>query len=85
VDEANRTVNLNINADVGVYSSSQGNAQLLTNGNLHCDAAAIQGPGGATMQSSENDKSGNLVYVIRASRPSYRTFRMESMSIPVTP
>jgi hypothetical protein len=85
VDEVNRTVNLNINSDLGVYASSQGSAQLMTNGNLHCDSAAIQGPTGATMQSSESDKSGNLVYALRSSRSAYRTFRLKDMYTPVTP
>jgi hypothetical protein len=84
IDEANRTVNLNINADTGVYSSSQGNAQLLTNGNLHCDEASIQVPP-YRMQSSESDKNGNIVYSIRSSTSTYRTFRMDSLSIPINP
>ncbi len=85
VDETNRTVNLNISADTGVYSSSRGSAQLLTNGDLSCDAAAIQGPTGATSQTSENDKMGNLLYIIQSPLPTYRTFRMHDLYTPITP
>lgn len=85
IDETNLTVNLNINADTAVYSASRGNAQLLNNGNLHCDEAAVSGPGGTTMQSSESDKNGNLVYTINSSLATYRTHRLESLSIPDTP
>jgi arylsulfate sulfotransferase len=81
VDETNLTVNLNINADVGVYSVALGSAQLLTNGDLSCNSGAVVGPS----RTSENDRAGVLVYVIEWAPSTYRTFRMINLYTPVNP
>lgn len=80
VDEANRTVNLNSNADVGVYADALGSAQLLSNGNFSCTS-------GTTIPTvtTENDRDGNLLYIIEWPTPTYRTFRMRDMYSAVTP
>ncbi|MCC7156817.1 MAG: aryl-sulfate sulfotransferase [Bryobacterales bacterium] len=72
VDEANRTVNLNTSADEGVYGSSQGSAQALTNGNVACT-------NGSNGRHAESDQQGNLVYVLDPPAPGavYRSFRMK--------
>ena len=81
VDEVHRTVNLNINADLGAYSVALGSAQLLTNGDLACGAGAI----GAFSRATENQKNGKPVYLLQWFGNTYRTFRMADLYTPVTP
>ena len=79
VDEVNHTVNLNTSADVGVYGSSQGAAQVLTNGDVACTA-------GSNGRHAESDQSGNLVYILDPPAPGaiYRSFRMKNLYSPPT-
>lgn len=81
VDETHLTVNLNISVDEGSYSQAEGSAQLLTNGNLSCSNGATAN---AISQTVENDKNGNLVFILQWPGVTYRTFRMKDMYTPIT-
>jgi hypothetical protein len=85
VDEEARTVNLNVNDDERVYSLAVGSAQLMTNGNIACGSGAIPGSGGVYARAIDSDKRDNLLYIQQWQAQVYRSFRMESLYIPVTP
>ena len=77
-------MNLNVNADEGVYAQAVGSVQLLTNGNLSCNSGAISG-GTTGVQTIENDHSDKIVYVQQWEAHAYRSFRMRSLYTAVTP
>jgi hypothetical protein len=78
-------VNLNVNGDQGVYAVAVGSAQLMANGNFSCNSGAIRGIAGPFGRKIENDRSGNILYIQQWEAQVYRSFRMESLYIPVTP
>lgn len=80
VDEANRTVNLNINADTGVYAEALGSAQLLGNGNLNCTGGSL-----IPSTTTENDRAGAIQYHVEWPENTYRTLRMRDLYTPGTP
>jgi hypothetical protein len=81
INESALVANLNTNGDALSYSFALGSAQLLKNGDIHCDSGFIGGfqqtvP--ATMSIEVNQK-GNFVYSMNAAEDSYRTFRMQDL------
>ena len=83
INESALVANLNTNGDLGSYSFAVGSAQLLKNGNLHCDSGFIGGLAAATTnpltESVEMTQQGTTVYVQNAAQDSYRTFRMQDL------
>jgi len=81
LDEPALVANLNTNGDVGSYSFALGSAQLLLNGDVHCDSGILGGLGSPNplTESVELDQSGNFVYKMDAAETSYRTFRMHDL------
>ena len=83
INESALVANLNTNGDLGSYSFAVGSAQLLKNGNLHCDSGFIGGFAAATTdpltESVEMDQQGNFVYKLDAAQDSYRTWRMQDL------
>jgi arylsulfate sulfotransferase len=88
VAEAQRTVYIQLLADLGQYSVALGSAQLLAappdplfasfgNGLLYLPANAAE--------STETDLSGNIVYQLQASQWSYRTYRARDLYTPTLP
>ncbi len=87
IDGAHFTANLNFNADLGNYSLALGSAQLLSNGNVHCNNGLIGGlVAGAYAESIETSATdGSIVYNLKATAPSYRSFRLKNLYTPDTP
>lgn len=85
VNEAGRAVNLNINADEGVYAVAVGSAQLMKNGHLTCDNGALPSSSGTYSRTIQNEKNGNLVYIQQWQAHAYRSYRMDTMYSAVTP
>ena len=83
ISEDQLIANLNVNADLGVYSQAVGEAQMLANGNMACDSGIISGS--TPTQSTENTQAGDVVYSLSVTQPNYRTFRMRDMFTPVNP
>ena len=88
VAEPQRTVYIQLLADLGQYSVALGSAQLLAappdplfasfgNGLLYLPADAAE--------SDETDLSGHLVYQLQASQWSYRTYRARDLYTPTLP
>ena len=88
VAEPQRTVYIQLLADLGQYSVALGSAQLLAappdplfasfgNGLLYLPADAAE--------SDETDMSGNIVYQLQASQWSYRTYRARDLYTPTLP
>ena len=75
VNEENRTVDLSLNRDLGVYSGAVGSAQRLPNGDYHFDAGFI----GLRAISFELTGAGNTERAIEAGAPEYRTFRLPDL------
>ena len=87
LDEPNLVANLNTNGDAGSYSFAVGSAQLLLNGDVHCDSGVI---GGLTnpiplTEGVEVDQAGNFVYKMSAAQITYRSFRMQDLYTAITP
>ena len=81
VDEANKTVALTLNYDLGTYSPAIGSAQRLANGNYSFDSGwvASNTPNNYT-EVSEVLPSGTLNYLVHAQQgPPYRAWRMVSL------
>jgi hypothetical protein len=83
LDETGLTANLNIDGDVGSYSFALGSAQLLANGNLHCDSGYINMT--LNTKSTETAHTGGAVvdFTMAVTSGDYRTFRMSSLYNPV--
>ncbi len=79
LDEASRTVQLVLNADLGYYSFALGSAQKLENENYSFGAGFR--PDG-TGVSVEVDSNGSTVFSAESSAPQYRTFRMKDLYTP---
>jgi hypothetical protein len=79
IDEANRTAELVLNADLGFYSFALGSAQKLENGNYSFDAGFYSSGLGVTL---EVDPSGRVVSSLGSTAPVYRTFRMKDLYTP---
>jgi arylsulfate sulfotransferase len=80
LNEANNTVSLVFNGDLGVYASSFGSAQTLTNGNYDFGPGYIV-PGG-TSAAMEVNSSDTVEYNLLINASEYRTFRMQSLYAP---
>jgi hypothetical protein len=82
VDEANRTASLELSADLGVSSDSQGSAQRLSNGNYHFLSGMLAD---GTKRSNESQEvsptglSGAMRYCFRVNSASYRSFRLHTL------
>ncbi|HEY7338725.1 MAG TPA: aryl-sulfate sulfotransferase [Bryobacteraceae bacterium] len=82
IDEARREAWLLLNADLGVYSSAVGSAQLLPNGDYHFDSGVLNIPPGSAnfgAQSVEVTPQGQIAYSIQFGQEEYRTFRMPDL------
>jgi hypothetical protein len=81
IDQQNKVATMVLNADVGIYSSAVGSAQLLPNGNYHFDSGFIYIPstGALVAQSVEVNAAGEIVYGIGFAGLEYRTFRMPDL------
>ncbi len=84
LDEANRTATLAMNTDLGAYAFALGSAHRLPNGHYHFDVGWVVGddPLNPTSRAVEVDASGNVVFVLEASTPEYRSFRMQNLYTP---
>lgn len=81
VDEQNMVVTKVVSADLGVYCSALGSAQLLPNGNYTFQPGNING---TTMQSLEVSAPvpNTQVFNMQVNDTSYRSFRMPDMYTP---
>ena len=88
VNEPALQANLNVNADLLVYSFALGIAQVLPNGNYFFDSGIVAATKGAPsyIQESETDPLGNLLFVLQVTNGTssshalaYRAFRMPSL------
>lgn len=79
LDEASRTVQLVLNADLGYYSFALGSAQKLANENYSFGAGFRPDGTGVSL---EVDGTGNTVFSAENSVPQYRTFRMKDLYTP---
>jgi len=82
LDETQHTATLVFNGDLGVYGSSLGSAQILSNGDYHFGPGYIE----PTLTSSalEFTPSATLNYNMQINATEYRTFRMQSLYAPPT-
>ena len=83
VDEANRSVTLTLNQDLGVYAQAFGSTQLLQNGNYAFMSGWVNPGLLQSAQDLEVSPNGTVEFQLR-SRPAsaYRSFRMGSFYIP---
>ncbi len=88
VNEPALQANLNVNADLLVYSYALGVAQVLPNGNYFFDSGIIAAGKGdpSYIQESETDPLGNLLFVLQVTNGTgtdhalaYRAFRMPNL------
>jgi hypothetical protein len=82
LDEAARTARLLVNADLGVYSSAWGSAQLLANGNYHFMSGLVPPLVGMKSESLEVLPDGTPNYRITWETGAYRSFRMKDIYSP---
>ena len=85
IDEQNRTANLVLNADLGVFSLALGSAQQLSNGNYSFDAGYVldaDSPTGSSAYAIEVNPSGNTIYKIKTNAIVYRWFRLTDIYSP---
>jgi arylsulfate sulfotransferase len=86
VDEGAKTAQLELNADLGQYSTALGSAQRLSNGNYHFLSGLIS-TGDFTLtslfsQSLEVSADGTIRYIFQVVGPMYRSFRMPDLYSP---
>jgi hypothetical protein len=79
INEANRTVTLPINADLGHYALAVGSAQRLLNGNYHFHSGFIDV---AYSQAVETAPNGASVFRLQHQSTIYRSFRMKDLYTP---
>ncbi|MBI3210578.1 MAG: aryl-sulfate sulfotransferase [Candidatus Solibacter usitatus] len=82
LDERNMTVEFVLNADLGVYSTAVGSAQILRNGNYHFNAGYVPEGTVPTSHAIELDSSGRILYDAVSNSILYRTFRRVDMYSP---
>jgi hypothetical protein len=80
LDETNHVARLIFNQDLGVYASSLGSAQILSNGDYGFGAGYIVP--GVTSAMPEYVPNGTLDYNIQVNASEYRMFRMPSLYVP---
>lgn len=76
LDEAARTAELILNADLGVFSAALGMAQRLANGNYHFTAGMLPGP---SHQSMETAADGDVVFALLGAVSAYRSYRLAGL------
>jgi arylsulfate sulfotransferase len=79
IDEAARTVTLQLNVDLGGYSGALGSAQRLTDGDYHFLAGFMPGNNG---QSIEVRPDGTISFNLQTHALTYRSFRMRDLYTP---
>ncbi len=88
VNEPQRTILIQVLADLGQFSGALGSSQLLFSAPNNFYASFGNGllnlPGHAA-QSTEVDLNGNIVYQLQANQWSYRTYRMQDLYTPTIP
>jgi arylsulfate sulfotransferase len=79
INEANRSVSLTVNVDLGVYSQAFGAAQLLRNGDYHFQSGWINPGLSSSVQDLEVTPAGTVEFELQ-SKPAaaYRSFRLSS-------
>lgn len=82
VDENARTARLELNADLGEYSTALGSAQRLSNGNYHFLSGIINNGADTTSQSVEVSPDGMIRYIFQVAGTMYRSFRMPDLFNP---
>jgi arylsulfate sulfotransferase len=87
ISEADRTVNLETEADLGQYSFALGSADLLpaSDGLYASYGNGFINPGAPFAQSSEVNLGGKIVYQLQANSASYRTYRKQNLYTPTLP
>jgi arylsulfate sulfotransferase len=85
MNEASRSVNLNVNIDVLSYSAALGSAQLLLTGNLHCNSGFINGFVAGKTNAIESQQDGTIIYNLSTPVLTYRSFRQTNMYSPDFP
>ena len=82
VNEQNRTASLELSADLGNASDSQGSAQRLSNGNYHFLSGMLTNGTKRYNQSHEVSPAGlggAIRYCFEVNAASYRSFRLHSL------
>jgi len=82
VDEENRTASLELSADLGEASDSQGSAQRLSNGNYHFLSGMLVDGSRRFNESEEVSPAGlggAIRYCFQVNSASYRSFRLHSL------
>jgi hypothetical protein len=87
VNEVNMTADIVLSADMKVYSSAGGTAQLLSNGNYHFFDAYVLNPAGTSYKdwnvevvpNGTPDASGALNFIAAQPKAGYRSFRLVDM------
>ena len=84
INETQYTVAPVLNADLGVFSTALGSAQLLSNNDYMFGAGNIDptGPTGSYTQSIEVNPTATPVYIEQVQAPAYRCWRMTSFYAP---
>lgn len=84
IDEANRSVALALNVDLGVYAQAYGSAQRLGNGNYHFLSGWVSSGSSVITQDAEITLKGATAFELQTQPPSeaYRSFRMDSFRTP---
>jgi hypothetical protein len=68
-----------LNGDVGVYATSQGSAQRLTNGNFNFSAGDVESPSPSHARDVELLPDGSRTYVLQVNTPEYRAWRLSTL------
>jgi hypothetical protein len=79
IDEANRRVTHEVNADLGEYAFAVGAAQRLRNGNYHFTSGFIGNIQTGYSQSVEVLPNGQMIFNLETASLDYRSFRMRSL------
>ena len=84
VDQDNLTVSSLLNVGLGVYASSEGSAQPLSNGDWSFMAGSVTVGSGVYSRQIEVNPAGGIVYQIQYGSIAYRGWRLSSFYAPPT-
>lgn len=76
LDEQTMTATLVLNVDLGTYSSAEGAAQKLSNGDYSFDLGSLGNAPKAFAETVEVRPDGSKAYVLQVSRDDFRTYRI---------
>ncbi|HTI14667.1 MAG TPA: aryl-sulfate sulfotransferase [Dictyobacter sp.] len=83
LNERTRVATQTFSSSVGVYASSQGTAQRLTNGNFNFTAGEVTSPSPAYARDVELLPDGSITYVLQVNTPEYRAWRLSTLYSPL--